>query len=336
MASRRAALGLTAALLISSYWSVYTRSVDLRAVDPVQNQPYRELSLEQYHDTLAGRMSFPAQWRLLGFWLVRGIERTAGIDPHAVDAALKTVTLAATAAVLRAFARPLVSPLGAVLSAFLYLFANAIAYAPEGYAIYHTNDYLLVLGWVTSAYALRERRWPLAAAAIFATAWAKESIVLAVLLAALEARRGRLSWTAAAACALAFAVPTMILRTIHAAPIAEWAWWTDNLAKNLPFYALAPGAIATAVRNDVKVLLFFQIAGLVAARAWWRSGDGFVRSMGVVLLVYLAAGFATFMFRELRHFLPAMILVLPLAVAELERHLVPSSVEQDLRSVERD
>jgi hypothetical protein len=321
IASRRAAIGLTAALLISSYWAVYTRYVDLRAFDPVQNQTYRELSVQQYRETLAGRMSFPAQWRLLGFWLVRGIERSAGVDPHIADATVKTVTLAATAAVLCAFARALVSPLAAIFTSVLYLFINAVAYAPEGYAIYHTNDYLLVLGWFTSAYALREGRWPLAAAAIFATAWAKESIGLAVLLAALEAWRGRLSWAAAVACALAFAVPTMILRTAYAAPITEWAWWTENLGKNLPFYSLAPGAVATAVRNDVKVLLFFQVAGLVAAWAWWRSNDGFVRSLGGVLLVYLAAGWATFMFRELRHFLPTMILVLPLAVAELERHL---------------
>ena len=329
--SQRTASGLLAALVLTSSWVVYTRYVDLRAFDPVQNQPYSALSIQQYRSTLAGSLSFPAQWRLLGFWMVDVFERLTGLDPHVIDAALKTVALAGTALVVFVFASADVSPLGAVLAAVLYLLAHAIAYAPEAYAIYHSNDYLLVLGWCVAAYALRGGRWPLAAAAIFVTAWAKESIVLAVALAGLEAWRRRLPWSGFAACALAFAAPTLILRTLYVAPLSEWAWWSANLEKNLPLYSQAPGALLTAVRNDLKPLLFVHVAGVVAARAWLRTRDPFTRSLGIVLLLYVCGGFATFMFRELRHFLPTLILVIPLAVAELERRTQKAPIKDPQR-----
>jgi hypothetical protein len=321
--SRRTAAALIAALIITSYWTVYTRYVDLRAFEPIVGQPYRELSLQQYRDTLAGTMSFPAQWRLLAFWIVAGTERAIGLDPHVADLALKTAVLAATTFVLAVFANRLVGLLGVVLVAALYLLANAIAYAPEGYAIYHSNDYLLVLGWFIAVYALRDGRWALAAAAIFVAAWAKESIVLAVALAALEAWRGRLSWAGVAACTVAFVIPTAIIRSTHPAPIEQWAWWEENLKRNLPFYSSEPGYTATALRNDLKVLLFLHVAGFVSIRAWLRTRDQFLRSLGIVLVLYVCGGVAVFMYRELRHFLPVLILVVPLTVAELERALSP-------------
>ena len=45
------------------------------------------------------------------------------------------------------FSTTLVSALGAVLAAVLYLFVTAAAFSSEGYAIYFTNDYLAVLSW---------------------------------------------------------------------------------------------------------------------------------------------------------------------------------------------
>jgi hypothetical protein len=59
---------LVTAAVIASFWGVYTRYVDLRAYDPVLPAMYEDLSLAQYHQTLAGAMSYPAQWRLLAFW----------------------------------------------------------------------------------------------------------------------------------------------------------------------------------------------------------------------------------------------------------------------------
>ena len=166
----------------------------------MQNRPYRELSLQQYHDTLAGR----CRSRRSG-----GARLLAGQRGRAYAGSIRTSHAPRSrpsprrdGGVLFAFAATWSARLGALLTATLYLFANAVAYAPEGYAIYHTNDYLVVLGWFAAVYSLGEGRWPLACAAIFVAAWAKESIGLAVMLAAFEAWRGRLSWRGGAACAL--------------------------------------------------------------------------------------------------------------------------------------
>ncbi len=62
----RAKFGLLAGLLLFSGWSVYTRYVDLHAFDLVTNMSFRDLSMSQYNDTLAGVRKFPYQWRVLG------------------------------------------------------------------------------------------------------------------------------------------------------------------------------------------------------------------------------------------------------------------------------
>lgn len=59
---------LVLGLLPFSGWSVYTRYVDLHAFDLVTNMPFCDLSMQQYHDTLAGSRKFLYQWRVLGFW----------------------------------------------------------------------------------------------------------------------------------------------------------------------------------------------------------------------------------------------------------------------------
>ena len=67
----RVRAGLVAALLLFSGWSVYTRYVDLHAFDLVTQMPFRDLSMSQDDDTLAGVRKFPYQWRVLAFWMVR-------------------------------------------------------------------------------------------------------------------------------------------------------------------------------------------------------------------------------------------------------------------------
>ena len=66
---RKLTAGLIVALLLFSGWSVYTRYFDLNSFDLVTNMPFRELSMQQYNDTLAGTRTFPYQWRVLGFWI---------------------------------------------------------------------------------------------------------------------------------------------------------------------------------------------------------------------------------------------------------------------------
>ena len=64
----RAKVGLLAGLLLFSGWSVYTRYFDLHAFDLVTSMPFRDLSMSQYNDTLAGDAHVPvsvARARLL-------------------------------------------------------------------------------------------------------------------------------------------------------------------------------------------------------------------------------------------------------------------------------
>lgn len=116
---------LLAGLLVFSWWSVYTRYVDLHAFDLVTNMPFHDLSMQQYDDTLAGTRKFPYQWRVLGFWVARAGVAMVPVDPHAIDVVVKTLSLAAATACLYGFATTLVSPLGAVLSALTFLFVTA-------------------------------------------------------------------------------------------------------------------------------------------------------------------------------------------------------------------
>ena len=315
--SRKLNAGLIVGLLIFSGWSVYTRYVDLHAFDLVTNMPFRDLSMQQYNDTLAGTRPFPYQWRVLAFWVARAGTMIVPVDPHVIDVAVKTLSLAASTALLYIFATTMVSPLGAVLSAVLYLFVTAAAFASEGYAIYFTNDYLAILSFFAGVVFLRKRLWWAAALAAFAGAWAKETAMLIVFLAGFEALRKRAPWSAVFACGFAFAVPTLALRTMYPAPISQWAWW-DTFTLNVPFIVWEGKVIAKALRDNLKVLLFLNILWIWAIRAFRRTQDTFVVSLGLTLACYVGLAWMVVYIRELRHMLPFTILVIPLAVAELE------------------
>jgi hypothetical protein len=314
----RARFTLVIALVLFSGWSVYTRYVDLHAFDLVTRMPFAELSMQQYNDTLAGARTFPYQWRVLAFWMVRAGTAIAPVDPHLIDVSIKTLSLAASTALLYAFATTLITPIGAVLAAVLYLFVTAAAFASEGYAIYFTNDYLAILSWFGGAVALRKRIWWAAILAAFAGAWAKETAMLIALLAAFEAIRKRAPWWVAIACGIAFAIPTLTLRTIYPAPLAQWAWW-DTFKLNVPFVVWERDVIAKSLRDNFKVLLFLNVMWFWALRVWRRTSDGFVVSLGLTLACYVILAWMVVYIRELRHMLPFTILVIPLAVSELER-----------------
>lgn len=220
------------------------------------------------------------------------------------------------------FSASLVTPLGAVLATAMYLFVTAAAFGSEGYAIYFTNDYLAILSWFAGVVALRRKQWWLAVLAAFAGAWAKETVMLIVFLAGFEAFRGRAPWSVPIACGIAFAIPTLALRTIYPAPFTEWAWW-DTFKLNVPFIVWQWPVIAKALRDNLKVLLFLNVMWLWAWRAWRRSQDSFVVSLGLTLACYVVLAWMVVYIRELRHMLPFTILVIPLAVVELENLLFP-------------
>lgn len=318
----RTKLALIAALLLFSGWSVYTRYVDLHAFDLVTRMPFADLSMQQYHDTLAGTRAFPYQWRVLAFWMVRAGTAIVPVDPHVIDIAIKTLALTGSTALLYVFATTVISPLGAVLAAATYLFVTAAAFASEGYAIYFTNDYLAVLSFFAGVVAIRQRVWWVAIFAAFAGAWAKETSMLIVFLAGFEALRKRGPWWVAFACGIAFAIPTLTLRTIYPAPLAQWAWW-DTFKMNIPFLVWDPVVITKSIRDNIKVLLFLNVMWFGAWRAWRRTADAFVVSLGLTLACYFVLAWMVVYIRELRHILPFTILVIPLAVAELEVRLKP-------------
>lgn len=318
--NRQTRFVLIAGLFMFSGWSVYTRYVDLHAFDLVTNMPFHDLSMQQYNDTLAGTRKFPYQWRVAGFWVARAGTMIVPVDPHAIDVVVKTVSLAASTALLYSFATTIVTPMGAILSAVTYLFVTAAAFASEGYAIYFTNDYLAILSFFAGVVALRKGQWWWAAVAAFFGAWAKETAMLIAFVAGFEALRKRGPWSAVIACALAFAIPTAILRTIYPAPFAQWAWW-DTFRLNVPFIVWDPAIIAKALRDNAKVLLFFNVTLWLAWRGWRKVHDSFVVSLALALGCYVILAWMVVYIRELRHMLPFTILVIPLAVAELESRL---------------
>jgi hypothetical protein len=332
----KARVSLVLALFLFSGWSVYTRYFDLNAYDLATTRPFRQLSLDWYHATLNGTQPPPYQWRVLAFWMVRAGETVTGLDPHVIDLAIKTVSLTASAALLYAFSASLVSGVGAVLAAVLYLLVTAAAFASEGYAIYFTNDYLAVLSWFAGALAIRRRAWAIAALAAFVGSWAKETPLLIVFLVTFEALRqrpstvlraapseveGRAPWWAVALCAAAFAIPTALLRMVlYPAPVAEWAWW-DTFRLNVPFATLEGPVIAKSLRDNLKVILFLNLLWWWAWRAWRRTRDPYFTSMALTLACYAVLAWMVVYIRELRHMLPFTFFVIPLAVAELENYM---------------
>lgn len=317
---RSSKLALLVALVGFSFWAVYTSYVTIHFFDLATNMTFRELSTQWYQKTLAGTQTFPYQWRMLGFALVRAIEIMTGLDPHLIDLAIKTLALAASAWLMFSFAASLASTLAAALATVSYLLVTAAAFASEGYSIYFTNDYLGILCWFAGVIAVRRRAWALAALAAFVGAWAKETALLIVILVAFEAWRRRAPWSALAACAVALAIPNIILRTAYPAPLQDWAWW-HIVRANVPFLVWEWPVIVTALKDNLKVLLFLNLAWYWAYRGWRRATDPLLVSLGLTLACYAVLAWMVVVIRELRHMLPFTILVLPLAAAEVEWRL---------------
>jgi hypothetical protein len=307
--------------------TVYTQYVFLHTTDHVTGRPFRDLSLEQYHEILDGRRPFPYQWRVAGPWLVRIGERATGRDPHQVDASFKVAALAASALLLVRFTALWTTPLGTITAVALYLALTAAAYSSEGYSIYYTNDFLMVLGWYAAVYLTARRRFGWLAVATFATAWAKETVVLTPILMTLAWWRGRASGRDWLLCAVAFLIPTVLLRLHYPARLAYWAWW-GNVTLNVPFLRSQPAIILGALRDNLKLLIFFNVLWVLAYRTFRRTLEPFLRDLVYVGALYLAMAYVVIYIRELRHFLPLAIIVIPLAVMELEEMVSSPRNEQ--------
>jgi hypothetical protein len=303
--------GFSALTVYSTWMSIHSMDLDTGLVAPVE-------SLRHYREALAGTRPFPYQWRLLGDYLVYMLERLTGRDPHAIDVLVKTVLLTLSASVLFVFSRFYTTAGGALAVVGLY-FVLTIAGFTDQYTIYFTNDYAMVTAWFAAVYCIRLRRYGAAAGLTFAGAFAKETMLLAPVLVALQWRRGRATLADALLIAVAFAVPTLFLRWMYPAPIRQWAWW-EMLFANVPFLQSSLPALLTTLKDNLKVALFFNVLWVVAARAIVRGSDLFAKDLGVTAVVYVLLAYPVIHIRELRHFLPLAILILPVAIAELERN----------------
>lgn len=306
-----------------SILAVYVTYGSIHAMDTATRTVHADESLHHYQQALTGERAFPYQWRLLGVYLVRAGERLTGANPHTVDVVAKTVLLWGTSALLLAFARLYASPLGAVCAVSMY-FVLTMAGFTDGYSIYYTNDYAMLAAWFAAVLLLRHQRYAAAALVTLIGACAKETMMLVPILVGIEWLRGRAPFKAVIWIGVAFVIPTAVVRWIYPAPVEQWAWW-DMAYRNVPFLQETSAELLVTLKNNVKVFLFFNVLWILAALGVKRSRDGFVTSLAITALIYVLLAYPVIYIRELRHLLPLAILILPIAVRELERGMAATS-----------
>ena len=113
-------------------------------------------------------------------------------------------------------------------------------------------------------------------------------------------------------------MPTAILRIVYPAPLAKWAWW-DMVFANVPFLQRSMYEFKLTIKNNFKVALFYNVFWVLAARRMLSGSDRFTRDLGITAVVYLILAYPVIYIRELRHFLPLAIVVLPLAINAIEQ-----------------
>jgi hypothetical protein len=300
-----------------SVLAVYCTAMSLHTIDVESGAVASDTSLNEYHDMLAGLRGYPYQWRLLGTYLVYAGERATGLAPQSIDFAVKTLLLFVSATFLFLFSRWYVSEAGAIAVVGFYCLATVAGFITEQYRIYFTNDYVMIACWFGAVYMLRSERYAGAAALTFAGAWAKETMLLVPVLLAFRALRIPRARIPLFVTAAAFIVPTAILRSVYRAPLERWAWW-DMMFRNVPFLQSSLSEFLVTLKNNAKVALLYNVFWVIAARRVFTLGDPFMKDLGATALVYLALAYPVIYIRELRHFLPLAIVVLPMAISAFE------------------
>ena len=313
-------LSLSTALLIGAFCiiAVYCTSWSLHTIDASSGSIASNLSLSEYRDMLAGAAGFPYQWRLLGSYLVYAGERLTGFAPHQIDLVVKTLLLFASTSVLFLFSRWYTSEAGAYGVIGFYLLLTVAGFIGEQYRIYFTNDYVMVACWFGAVYLIRAERYMAAALLTFVGAWAKETMMLVPILLAFESLRSRRARTALVVTVIAFAIPTAVLRSLYPTPLAKWAWW-DMVFANVPFLQRSLYEFSLTIKNNIKVALFYNVLWILAARRALSIGEPFAKHLAATAVAYLFLAYPVIYIRELRHFLPLAIVVLPLAINAIEQ-----------------
>lgn len=314
------AMSWSIALAIAAFCviAVYCTAMSLHTSDVETGSVVAEVSISDYRDMLAGVRGYPYQWRLLGTYLVYGGERITGLGPHPIDLALKTLLLFVSTMFLFRFSRWYTSETGALGVVGFYLLVTVAGFITEQYRIYFTNDYAMLACWFGAVYMLRTERYVAAAVLTFIGAWAKETMLLVPVFLAFRALRVPRARVAFVLTSVAFIVPTAILRGIYRAPLAHWAWW-DMVFANVPFLQSSFDQVKLTIKNNVKVALFYNVFWVIAARQVFRLAEAFMTDLAATGLVYLILAYPVIYIRELRHFLPLAIIVLPMAMSAFER-----------------
>ena len=308
--------------------TVYSTAMSLHTIDVESGAVAAEVSISEYHDMLAGVRGYPYQWRLLGTYLVYAGQRLTGLDPHPIDLALKTLLLFMSTVFLFRFSRWYTTEAGAVGVVGFYLLLTVVGFITEQYRIYFTNDYAMIACWFGAVYMLRRDRYLAAAAFTFAGAWAKETMLLVPVFLAFRAFRSRRARLGLAVAAVAFVVPTAILRSVYRTPLSDWAWWR-MMAANVPLLQSSLADFKVTIKNNAKVALFYNVLWVAAARQVLRLSEPFMNDLAATGVVYLILAYPVIYIRELRHFLPLAIIVLPMAMTAFERPAggaIPSTV----------
>jgi hypothetical protein len=305
-------------ILAFSIMTVYASAVSLHTIDVETKIVAADFSLQQYRQVLAGERGFPYQWRVLGTYMVYAGERLTGLPPHTIDIALKTLLLWTSTMLLFLFSQWYTSESGAYAVVGYYMLLNVPAFNDEQYSIYFTNDYAMLVCWFAAVYFIRLERFGWATLMTFIGAWAKETMLLVPVLLGLGALRSPKLRVPFVVTSVAFMIPTVILRTAYPAPLAKWAWW-DMVFTNVPFLQRSLDQFKATIKNNIKVALFYNVFWVLAARRVLSGSDRFATDLAITCVVYLLLAYPVIYIRELRHFLPLAIVVLPLAINAIEQ-----------------
>jgi hypothetical protein len=310
--------------------AVYCTYVSLHTIDVATGAVAATESLKQYRQALEGTRDFPYQWRLLGIYVVFAGERLTRLDPHTIDIVVKTALLCSSSSVLFLFSRFHASEVGALAAVAVYLLLTIAGFADQ-YTIYFTNDYAVIACWFAAVYCVATERFVEAAILTLVGSLAKETMLLVPVLLAVRWLRGGAPLWAVVLTAAAFLLPTAVLRSLYRAPVSQWAWWR-MLFVNVPLLQTNLSDFSATLKNNLKVALFFNVFWVLAARqVLRRTADGLLGELAMTGVVYLALAYPVVYIRELRHFLPLAIVVLPAAIAEIEERADPAIARRPLR-----
>src|SRR4029453_76571 len=138
-----------------------------------------------------------------------------GLPAHQVDLIVKTLCLIGSTIVLFLFSRWYTSESGAYCVIGFYLLLTVAGFIGEQSRVFFTKAYVMVgcgVGgsWFGAGYLIRAERYLPAALLTFVGAWAKETMLLVLILLAFEAIRSRRAPGALVVAVVAFPVPPVV------------------------------------------------------------------------------------------------------------------------------